>query len=97
MPHSAEFRNPFLQPRDEYADGKPAGSSKQLVGYTAMMGQAPTPGSAPTRAPMALDLRPLTTVSQTRETRPDSGVRSGHLVDPDLRIRIRGHWLDPLL
>jgi hypothetical protein len=39
----------------------------------------------------------LTAVSQTGETKPDSGVLTGHLVDPDLRIRTPARWPDALL
>ena len=35
--------------------------------------------------------RPLTVVSQTGGTAPDSDARAGHLLDPDLRLRILAH------
>jgi hypothetical protein len=38
--------------------------------------------------------KPLTTVSQTDGTAPDSTAYTGCAVDPDLRIRTPAHWLD---
>jgi hypothetical protein len=39
---------------------------------------------------------PLTTVSQTSGTKLDSAIRTGHPVDPDLRIRTPAYSLDTL-
>ncbi len=40
---------------------------------------------------------PLITVSRTGEMAPDSGIRIGRLVHPDLQIRTLVHWPATLL
>ena len=59
----------------------------------AMMGRATTAGVRAGHQHQGAGF--LTVVSQAGGTTPDSGVRVGHLVDSDLRIRIPVYWLDP--
>ena len=44
----------------------------------------------------SLEADPLTTVSRTGGTAPDSGFCAGRQLDPDLRVRIPTHLLDTL-
>jgi hypothetical protein len=41
-----------------------------------------------------IEVKPLTALSQTAGTAPDSGVLSGHSMDPDLRKQTSAHWPD---
>jgi hypothetical protein len=48
----------------------------------------------PAGAVLAFRRRPLTHLSQTRETAPDYSDLAGHRADPDLRIWMQADWLD---
>jgi hypothetical protein len=53
-------------------------------------------GVEPGDTVLALRCRPLTHLSQTRETVPDYGDLAGHRADPDLRIWTLAYWPDGL-
>jgi hypothetical protein len=70
------------------------GSLLDLVTAVLAMGDAVLTRSPSFANRSASPPRPLTVVSQTGGTAPDSDARAGHLLDPDLRLRIWAHSPD---
>jgi hypothetical protein len=70
------------------------GSLLDLVTAVLAMGDAVLTRSPGFANRSASPPQPLIVVSQTGGTAPDSDARAGHLLDPDLRLRIWAHWPD---
>jgi hypothetical protein len=70
------------------------GSLLDLVTAVLAMGDAVLTRSPGFATRSASPPQPFIVVSQTGGTAPDSDARAGHLLDPDLRLRIWAHSPD---